>query len=339
MGTKQAMTKFKEVRALRQFTLGKGKSAGRNSSGRITIFHRGGGSKRLQRRIDLKRTTSSIGIVERVEYDPNRSSWIAPVRWIEGVQMQQKKCNTIEEFDPPPLRKFFEPTTTAVSGKFSFSFLPRNVDQRKVASFSPGLMAADVNATVSIPSLKSPFTTTSDSKGAGGKSKITCAKDVFFSAFSSPMASGETASLSYPRIAVAGAKPTFFAPRMVEKVGGSDSSPDQRGKNTLSLCEIQKWRADSSFWAHRIKPKAALSWQGFRRQDHLGIVGAAEHNTSKPKTDRSLPAKPKDGACRVPVTYIIASHQLEAGKMVVNYDGSKPSTGNLLPSGQNAYLH
>lgn len=68
-------------RALRHLTLSTGKSAGRNSSGRITVFHRGGGSKRLQRKIDLKRSTSSIGIVERIEYDPNRSSRIALVRW------------------------------------------------------------------------------------------------------------------------------------------------------------------------------------------------------------------------------------------------------------------
>jgi len=66
---------------LRHLTLSTGKSAGRNSSGRITVFHRGGGSKRLQRKIDLKRSTSSIGIVERIEYDPNRSSRIALVRW------------------------------------------------------------------------------------------------------------------------------------------------------------------------------------------------------------------------------------------------------------------
>nr|QJA28490.1 hypothetical protein [Capsella bursa-pastoris] len=46
------------ARALRQFTLSTGKSAGRNSSGRITVFHRGGGSKRLLRRIDLKRSAS-----------------------------------------------------------------------------------------------------------------------------------------------------------------------------------------------------------------------------------------------------------------------------------------
>lgn len=242
-----------------------------------------------------KRSTSSIGIVERIEYDPNRSSRIAPVRWIEGVQLRrQSQCNMIEEFAPP--RKILEPTTTTIRGLFSFSSLPGKVDQRKVACLSPGLMAAYV--VVGLPTrmppwLKSPFT----NKGAG--SKKTCAKDVFFSAFSSPKAKGETASLSFdssfgfPRIAVAGAKTAFLAPRMREKL---------RGKNTFSLCEVRKWRTHSILWAHRIKPKAALSWQSFRRQDTLGLVGAADHNESKPKT--GLPAKPigegpKDGACKV----------------------------------------
>ncbi|KAL3526234.1 hypothetical protein ACH5RR_014606 [Cinchona calisaya] len=91
------------------------------------VFHRGGGSKRLQRRIDLKRSTSSMGIVERIEYDPNRSSRIALVRWKEGVR--QRKCNTIEEFVPP--RKIRESTTTAICGPFSFSSLPGKVDQRR----------------------------------------------------------------------------------------------------------------------------------------------------------------------------------------------------------------
>jgi hypothetical protein len=177
------MRQSQEGRALRQFTLSTGKSAGRNSSGRITVFNRGGESKRLQRRIDLKRSTSSMGIVvERIEYDLNRSSRIAPVRWI-GVQLRRRrKCNTIEEFAPP--RKILEPTTTTIRGLFSFSSLPGKVDQRKVACFSPGLMAAYV--VVGLPTRmppwsKSPFT----SKGAGRKK--TCAKDVFFSALSSPL--------------------------------------------------------------------------------------------------------------------------------------------------------
>ncbi|KAM3308415.1 hypothetical protein P3S67_010159 [Capsicum chacoense] len=85
---------MRQRRALRQFTLSTGKSAGRNSSGRITVFHRGGGSKRLQRRIDLKRKTESIGVVERIERAPNRSSRIAPVRWFPrggGPPMQHDR--------------------------------------------------------------------------------------------------------------------------------------------------------------------------------------------------------------------------------------------------------
>ena len=150
MITISTMRQSQEGRALRQFTLSTGKSAGRNSSGRITVFHRGGGSKRLQRRIDLKRSTSSMGIVERIEYDPNRSSRIAPVRWIEGVR--QRKCKTIEEFAPP--RKILEPTTTTIRGLFSFSSPPGKVDQRKVASFSPGRMAAYV--VVGLPTTRMP---------------------------------------------------------------------------------------------------------------------------------------------------------------------------------------
>nr|UUC04350.1 ribosomal protein L2 [Brassica napus]UUC04838.1 ribosomal protein L2 [Brassica napus]WAS35351.1 ribosomal protein L2 [Brassica oleracea] len=335
------------ARALRQFTLSTGKSAGRNSSGRITVFHRGGGSKRLLRRIDLKRSTSSMGIVESIEYDPNRSSQIAPVRWIKGGC--QKKMNTIEELAPP--RKILEPTTNTISGLFSFSFLPGKVDQRKVACFSPGLMAAYV--VVGLPTGMPPLSSYKSafaSKGAG--STKTLVKDVFFSAFSSPKAKRETASLAFassfgfPRIAVAGVPTAFFAPRMRQKV---------RGKSTFSLCEVRKWRTHSILWAHRIKGKAGLSWQSFRRQDTLGLVGAAGHNKSKPKTDQgSLPAKPigerakqlkalrglraKDGACKVdraPVVYIIASHQLEAGKMVMNCDWSKPSTSSFSQSAQN----
>uniref|UniRef100_M8CAQ4 Large ribosomal subunit protein uL2m n=1 Tax=Aegilops tauschii TaxID=37682 RepID=M8CAQ4_AEGTA len=76
------MQKFK---TLAKALTGKTVTAGRNSSGRITSFHRGGGSKRSLRDIDLKRNTCSVGIVERIEYDPNRSSRIALLRWIEGV--------------------------------------------------------------------------------------------------------------------------------------------------------------------------------------------------------------------------------------------------------------
>ena len=56
------------------------KSGGRNNTGRITSFHRGGGHKRLYRIIDFKRNKDNMyATVERVEYDPNRTAFIALV--------------------------------------------------------------------------------------------------------------------------------------------------------------------------------------------------------------------------------------------------------------------
>ena len=75
----------------------KKKSAGRNSSGRITVFHRGGGSKRLHRKIDFQRSTSSIGLVQRIDYDPNRSSWIALIRWLEAMKQPEAANSQTEE--------------------------------------------------------------------------------------------------------------------------------------------------------------------------------------------------------------------------------------------------
>jgi hypothetical protein len=268
MMTRERMRQNLKGRALRHLTLSTGKSAGRNSSGRITVFHRGGGSKRLQRKIDLKRSRSSIGIVERIEYDPNRSSRIALVRWIEGVLLgRQRKCKTIEEFAPPP--KILEPTTATIYFQFSFSSLPE--DQRKVVCSQAKCLLTPYGV-VGLPTFMPPLSTCAGSKQKSAK---------VFSALSSPLAKGETASLSFgssfgfPRIAVAGAKPAFFAPRMRDI-----------GKKQFSLCEIRKWRTHCPLWAHRIKRKAALSWQSLRQQEKSWLVGAAEHNESKPKADQ-----------------------------------------------------
>lgn len=53
--------------------------SGRNNSGRITVFHKGGGHKRRYRKINFRRTNKSIGIITSIEYDPNRNSNIASV--------------------------------------------------------------------------------------------------------------------------------------------------------------------------------------------------------------------------------------------------------------------
>jgi large subunit ribosomal protein L2 len=61
--------------------------AGRNNTGRITTRWRGGGHKKLYRVIDFKRRKFDVeGTVERIEYDPNRSSFIALVKYPDGEQ-------------------------------------------------------------------------------------------------------------------------------------------------------------------------------------------------------------------------------------------------------------
>ena len=58
------------------------KHAGRNSYGHITVRHRGGGNKRKYRIIDFKRNKLDMyATVERIEYDPNRSAYIALIRY------------------------------------------------------------------------------------------------------------------------------------------------------------------------------------------------------------------------------------------------------------------
>ena len=61
------------------------KNAGRNSQGRITVRHQGGGSKRKYRIIDFKRDKDNVvGKVAAIEYDPNRTSNIALIHYLDG---------------------------------------------------------------------------------------------------------------------------------------------------------------------------------------------------------------------------------------------------------------
>ena len=61
------------------------KKGGRNSRGHISARHRGGGNKRQYRIIDFKRDKKGVpGIVETIEYDPNRSSFISLIKYRDG---------------------------------------------------------------------------------------------------------------------------------------------------------------------------------------------------------------------------------------------------------------
>lgn len=68
-------------------TLTEAKSAatGRNNMGRVTAFQRGGGHKKAYRVIDFKRNKTDMpAVVERLEYDPNRSAFIALIKYTDG---------------------------------------------------------------------------------------------------------------------------------------------------------------------------------------------------------------------------------------------------------------
>jgi large subunit ribosomal protein L2 len=63
----------------------KSRTNGRNNRGVITVRHRGGGNKRFIRIIDFKRDKINVpGIVETIEYDPNRSAFIALIKYVDG---------------------------------------------------------------------------------------------------------------------------------------------------------------------------------------------------------------------------------------------------------------
>uniref|UniRef100_A0A1D1Z3M2 60S ribosomal protein L2, mitochondrial n=1 Tax=Anthurium amnicola TaxID=1678845 RepID=A0A1D1Z3M2_9ARAE len=240
---------------LRQFTLFKGKSGGRNSQGRITSFHRGGGAKRLLRRVDLKRSVPGVGVVERLEYDPNRTSKIALVRWVEG--------------DLPPRRRHAPAGAVAAAAELA------SLREDKTLGSAAAIAASADGGRFSLSSLP----------GEVRKSVLSSAPS------SSPRAAGGGAAAPpLPRVAVAGARPAFFASRVRDEPtgGGGHEGGDEGGGGAcaFSLGEIREWRPDREIWAHRIKRKAAISWQSLRHHSTLGMVGSARHDEAGPKVDR-----------------------------------------------------
>src|SRR6218665_2185855 len=84
MVDRSALYKGKPVKAL---TEGKSSAGGRNNTGRITLRFRGGGDKKTYRLVDFKRTkVDGAATVERLEYDPNRTAFIALIKYADGEQ-------------------------------------------------------------------------------------------------------------------------------------------------------------------------------------------------------------------------------------------------------------
>ena len=81
---KSDLWKGKPVKSL---TEGLSKKGGRNNKGRVTARRRGGGHKRAYRVVDFKRTKHDVAAtVERIEYDPNRTGYIALIKYEDGEQ-------------------------------------------------------------------------------------------------------------------------------------------------------------------------------------------------------------------------------------------------------------
>jgi len=80
---KKDLWKGKPIKSL---TFGKTSTGGRNNLGRITSRHKGAGHKNKYRQIDFHRTKDDlIAKVERIEYDPNRSAYLALIKYEDGV--------------------------------------------------------------------------------------------------------------------------------------------------------------------------------------------------------------------------------------------------------------
>ena len=78
-------TELTATKPEKSLTVSLKKNAGRNAQGKITVRHRGGGSRRKYRIIDFKRNKDGIpAIVKTVEYDPNRTANIALVAYADG---------------------------------------------------------------------------------------------------------------------------------------------------------------------------------------------------------------------------------------------------------------
>jgi large subunit ribosomal protein L2 len=92
-------------------TEGASKSGGRNTHGRITSRHRGGGAKRRYRKIDFKRRKDGVPAkVATIEYDPNRTTYIALLHYVDGAKSYilapqgLKPGDTVESGDGADIR-------------------------------------------------------------------------------------------------------------------------------------------------------------------------------------------------------------------------------------------
>ncbi len=113
---KSSVNTFGELTAakpIKRLTVSKKRGSGRNNTGKITVRHRGGGAKRRYRLVDFRREDFGIPAkVTSVEYDPNRSCWIAGITYVngkkayiiapQGIEVGQEVISSKERVDVKP---------------------------------------------------------------------------------------------------------------------------------------------------------------------------------------------------------------------------------------------
>ena len=126
--------KLAKHKSIRQKTVGLVKKAGRNNLGRITVRHQGGGVKQAYRFIDWSRTLTG-GVVTNLEYDPNRSTYLARLTYPEEEQ-QNKKSGGHSYILAPKGLKVFDTLQTILDNRKNF--LLRTGDVSVLANFEVG---------------------------------------------------------------------------------------------------------------------------------------------------------------------------------------------------------
>ena len=124
------LTKYKPIR---QKSVGLVKKAGRNNLGRITVRHQGGGVKQSYRNIDWSRSLSG-GVVTNLEYDPNRSAYLAKLTYPE--EGKQLKSGGHSYILAPKGLKVFDTLQTILDNRKNF--LLRTGDVSVLANFEVG---------------------------------------------------------------------------------------------------------------------------------------------------------------------------------------------------------
>merc|ERR1712195_82332 len=128
------------------------KTGGRNNSGLISSFHRGGGHKKSYRNVDFLREILDIpAIVYRIEYDPNRSSYIALIVYKSGDIRYVLAANGIKIGNAMPLSKI--PVGTKIHNIESHPYAGGSI-VRAAGTFSKLIKKDDTEATIRLKSKK-----------------------------------------------------------------------------------------------------------------------------------------------------------------------------------------